>query len=331
MKHGKVESCIGFLILLVLCIITVGILVKQSLYDAAILAVALSKDASHSQTSDKGSATTDLQNYLPTNMTVLTPVETFGPDNLSEKIDGKAELYLSAGFLSLSCQRFAEAGKPDIWLEVFVYDMGYMRNAFSVFSTQRRADAQGADFTQFAYRTTNALFFLQGQYYVEVIAASDRMAETMLAIGQNFVRENPATTEFEAVGEAALFPTASMVSGSVALLADNVFGFSRLDYTFIAHYSLQDHELTAFLSRRQTAQEAKDLALAYHQFLLENGGVDVPVNFAIPGARLVKIFDTYELIFVQGNFLAGVHEVEHKDLAEKLASDLNNELIGANK
>jgi hypothetical protein len=330
-KPGKVESYIGFLILLVLSVIAVGILMKQSHYDAGMFAVALSKDASPSQTSDTGNSTSNLQNYLPAGMMILTPVETFGPDNLSEKIDGKAELYLSAGFLSLKCQRFAEAGKPDLWLEVFVYDMGGMRNAFSVFSTQRRADAQDVDFTQFAYWTTNALFFLQGQYYVEVIAASDRMAEAMLAIGRNFVRENPSSAESETVGEAALFPEASLVSGSVALLAENVFGFSSLDNTFIAHYDLSGNELTAFLSRRQTAQQAKDLALAYHQFLVENGGVYTPMNIAIPDARLLKVFDTFELIFVHGNFLAGVHEAENKDLAEQLASDLNNALTGAGR
>jgi hypothetical protein len=330
-KSGKAESYIGFFILLLLSIIAAGILMKQSHYDVGMFAVALSKDASPLQTTDPDNSTSDLQGYLPAGMMLLTPVEIFGSDSLSEKIDGKAELYLSAGFLSLRCQRFAESGKPDTWLEVFVYDMGSMRNAFSVFSTQRRADAQDVDFTQFAYRTTNALFFLQGQYYVEVIAASDQMAERMLAIAQNFVRENPFTTESEALGEAALFPKTSLVPGSIALLAENVFGFSNLDNTFVAHYTVLDNELTAFLSRRQTAQEAKALALAYHQFLVENGGADASMNVAIPDARLVKIFDTFELIFVHGNFLAGVHEAENKDLAEQLASDLNNALIGTER
>jgi hypothetical protein len=330
-EPGKAESYIGFFILLVLFVIAGGILMKQSRYDAGMFAVVLSKDASPSKTSDSAGSTRNLQNYLPPGMVVLSPVETFGPESLSEKIDGKAELYLSAGFLSLSCQRFAEEGRPDIWLEIFVYDMGSMRNAFSVFSTQRRANAQDADFTRFAYRTTNALFFLKGQYYVEVVAASDQVAEAIIAIGQNFVRDNPSSTDSDEVDEASLFPNASLVPGSVSLLAENAFGFSSLDSIFIAHYTVSDSELTAFLSRRQTTQEAKDLALAYHEFLLENGGVDVAANLAIPEARLVKIFETFELIFVQRNFLAGVHEAENRDLAEQLALDLNSALTGVRR
>jgi len=330
-KSGKTESYIAFIILIVLCVIAAGILLKQSHYDAGMFAVSLSKDSSTSKTNETDSSIGELQNYLPSGMVALSSVNTFGPESLSEKINGKAELYLSAGFLSLSCQRFAEEGRPDIWLEIFVYDMGSMRNAFSVFTNQRRADAQEADFTRFAYRTTNALFFLQGQFYVEVIAASDQMTERMLTIGQNFVRVNPSGTDSDEVGEASLFPNASLIPGSVSLLAENAFGFSSLDGIFIAHYTISDSELTAFLSRRQTAQEAKDLAQAYHQFLLENGGVDVAANLTIPEAHLVKVFDTFELIFVRGDFLAGVHEAENRGLAEQLASDLNNALIEAKR
>jgi hypothetical protein len=91
------------------------------------------------------------------------------------------------------------------------------------------------------------------------------------------------------------------------------------------------NELTAFLSHRQSAQEAKDLALAYHQFLVENGGVDVAMDAAIPEGRLVMILDAFELVFVQESYLAGVHEAESKDLAEQLALELRNSLAGAER
>ncbi len=328
MKPGRVETGVGFLILLILLGIAGGVVIKQSRYDESIFTVALSKDASSAETLVPAGAS-DLQEYLPEGMVILTPVETFGPGNLSEKIDGKAELYLSAGFLSLRSQRFVETGKPGRWLEVFVYDMGSMRNAFSVYSTQRRADAEDLALTQFAYGSANALFFLLGQYYVEIIAASEQMAEAMLAIGQNFIRENP--TSAEAINEVAIFPKASMIPESVSLLAENVFGFSDLNNTFVAHYRFGETELTAFLSHRQSAQEAQDIASAYHQFLVENGGADVPMDVAIPDARLVKLFDAFELVFVQGSFLAGVHEADSKDLAEQLALHLKNALAEAAK
>jgi hypothetical protein len=329
LKSGKVETYLGFLILFVLTGIAAGVLVRQSQYDEKFFAAALTKNVSSSETHDAAGLIPDLQDYLPDGMVVLTPGETFGPDSLSEKIDGKAELYLSAGFLGLRSQRFAEVGKPDQWLELFVYDMGNMRNAFSVFSTQRRADAQDVDLARFAYRTDNALFFLQGQFYVEVIAATDRMAEAMHAMGERFIRKNPGGSE--EMAEFALFPEDSLVPGSVSLLAENVFGFNGLSNTFVAHYAFPETELTAFLTRQQSTQDAKEVASAYHQFLLENGGVDAGLDAAIPEAWLVKVFDTFELVFVHGNIMAGVHEAENKDLAEQLALKLKNALAGAGR
>ncbi len=329
MKPGKVETGVGLLILLLLLGIAGGVMIKQSRYDESAFVVARSDNASSYGASVTAAAVSNLQDYLPEGMEILTPVETFGPENLSEKIDGKAELYLSAGFVSLRSQRFVETGKPDRWLEVFVYDMGSMRNAFSVYSTQRRADAKDLAFTPFAYQTANAVFFLQGQFYVEVIAASEQMAEAMLAIGRNFIGKDPTSTE--AIHEVAIFPKASLIPDSVSLLAENVFGFSDLNNTFVARYRLGEIELTAFLSRRQAAQEAQDLASAYLQFLVENGGVETAMDGAIPEARLVKIFDAFELVFVHGSFLAGVHEAESKDFAEQLALQLKNALAEAAK
>jgi hypothetical protein len=45
----------------------------------------------------------------------------------------------------------------------------------------------------------------------------------------------------------------------------------------------------------------------------------------------VNIFDTYELIFSHGKLLAGVHEAEERDKAEKLAVTLMEKLSGARR
>jgi hypothetical protein len=72
----------------------------------------------------------------------FSPPERFGPDTLYEKINGRADLYLSSGFVSLNTQRFAMDSTAGAWVEVFVYDMATPENAFSVFSMQRREGAR---------------------------------------------------------------------------------------------------------------------------------------------------------------------------------------------
>ena len=109
--------------------------------------------------------------------TPLVPTQSYGPDNLSDKIDGKAELYLSAGFKEMSCRSFGLGGTGGAHVEVFVYDMGSAPNAYAVFSGQRRSGSPTIPLTANAYATANALFFTQGQFYVEIVA--DRASETL--------------------------------------------------------------------------------------------------------------------------------------------------------
>lgn len=329
MKSEKVEAFLGFLILFLLMVIAVGVWVKQSRYDEALFSAAISRNPPSRNHRDPAGSAQNFEDYLPDGMVVLTPIESFGPENLSEKIDGKAELYLSSGFLGLRTQRFAEADKPEQWLELFVYDMGSQQNAFSVYSTQRRADAEDANFAQSSYRTENALFFQQGQFYVEIIGASNQMVERMLAIGENFTRKHPAGAD--RMNELALFPETSLVPGSIALLAENVFGFDRLSHTFVGRYRLSGTELTAFLAPQPSVAEAKELASAYHQFLVANGGEDVAMAVPIPDAWLVKLFDTFEVVFIHNSYLAGVHEAEQKELAEEVALSLRKALTQAGK
>jgi hypothetical protein len=326
-QHTKRETYIGLGILSALVGITIGVFLKQFHYNPAVF-VGISP-----RTANPVTSTVDLSGDtligLAEGMVPLSPPEIFGPENLSDKINGKAELYLSAGFLSLLSQRLAEKGDTNSWMEVFVYDMGTIRGAFAVYSVQRRSDAESTAVTDFAYRTENALFFTHGRYYVEVIAAvtTGRMVEAMRSFAQRFIKKTGVHDQ--RIDELALFPQEHLDKDNIILLSSDAFGFDRLDNVFMANYDLENAELTAFLSIRETPSEASELLAAYHGFLIENGGVEVKSDINIPGAKLVEILDTFELILSHGKFLAGVHAAEDKGEAERFARTLIRKLSGA--
>ena len=117
----------------------------------------------------------------------MSSVETFDRDNLYQKIDGKAELYLDAGVTGMKCQRFVDRDNAAAWMEVFVYDMGELKNAFTVFSKQRRTGVE--ELGELAYATPNSLYFDQGKYYVEIVAAvpTDRVRSAMRDYWHKFI------------------------------------------------------------------------------------------------------------------------------------------------
>jgi len=325
---GRTESFIGYAVLVVLVVVAGGVFLTQFHYNAAVLTPRALQPESLSPSAVPEASRLDLRTFAPEGLVVMSEPETFGPETLSEKIDGKAELYLSAGFVRLVSERFARKGNPQAWLELFLYDMGSSRNAFAVYSVQRREEGQRIDLGDFAYKTEDAVFLVHGQYYVELIAPAlgEGAADILLAFGRGVVEK--VKVNREELAEIALFPAEHLRRETISLLAADAFGFDRFNSVFTAHYRLGETDLTAFLSRRASPAEAGELAAAYSQFLLENGGKEVKGGSGLSGVRMVELFGTYELVFSQGRFLAGVHGAEKKEAGEQLARTLKERLSG---
>lgn len=261
---------------------------------------------------------------VPAGFSAMTPAEVFGPKRLSDKIDGKAEFYLAAGFRRLTARRIA-AG--DSWVEVFAYAMEDARSAFAVYSAQKRAGAVPENRFRFGYRTANALFFVHGPFYVEIVSsAASESQERLLRLAEAFAGAHPVAEA--ALDERTLFPEKGLVPDSIVFKRRDVFGFDRLNDVFTARYRIEGAELTAFLSRRGAAQEAGELARAYGEFLVRFGGKATPVDLPAENAQLIEIFGSWDLVFSSGEVFAGVHEAEGPGPATLLAKRLLARLSG---
>jgi hypothetical protein len=321
-NSSRRQTVLSMVILSALLVIGAGIWITQSRFNPGVL----NKDALLPEpNAGKPSAQLAPNAYfapLPDGIQPLSSTEIFDARTLSDKIDGKAELYLSAGFARLVSQRFKDERAVDFWMEAFVYDMGNSQNAFSVFSAQRREDAVPLDLTQNAYRTPNALFLTHGRYYAEIIAskASEQVPQPVTLMAETFIRNTPAETA--AVDETALFPKQEQVRNSIVLIAANAFGYDGFDKIYSAEYELGGQRLTAYLSHRRTPAEAGKLASTYTAFLLTYGGQNIEEQMPIKDARMIKILDTYEIVFSHGSYLAGIREAsdihQAKTLAERL-------------
>jgi hypothetical protein len=247
----------------------------------------------------------------------MSPPEHFGAETLSDKINGKAELYLPSGFRHLESRRLLLTDDPGLWIERFVYDMGSYANAFSVYSQQRRDSARSLELTPDAYQASNGIFFVQGNHYVEIVGsdASEAVVRKMTALARAFVDKHLA----ESVGmdERSLLPEKGRVADSITLTASDAFGFEGFDRIYSARYEWEGRTAMAYLSRRASAEEAANLVEEYVQFLLTYGGGPVDPPDGAPPVRIIEILGFVQIVFSQGEFLAGVHEAE--DLAQGLA------------
>ncbi len=319
----RLETVLSFGILSVL-VLTLGvILVRQSHFNPAVLQLAADQLIGGGPTALSTSPPGVALVPLPQSVSVLSAPETFGPNTLSDKIDGKAELYLSAGFKNLQSQRFSADSAAETWMEIFIFDMASQQNAFAVYSLQRREDAVSpAGLGPYAYQTANALYWVHGPYYVELIAseAAAEILDRMQAVAVAFNQATPVTTA--AISETALFPTAGLDPQSILLVPTDAFGFEKFDQVFVAEYHLNGNALNAFVSDRGSPEAARELAAAYRAFLLAFGGKAID-DGGIRDAVMVEIMDEYVIVFTREGYIAGVSAAADKDQAAALARTLD--------
>ena len=248
--------------------------------------------------------------------------ETFSPDTLWEKINGQAEFYLSAGFVSLTSQLYERVEDVDSMIEVNAYHMGGILNAFSVFSLQRRDNAQAIDIARFAYQTENTVYLVHGPFYVEIlwILPLDGEISMLKLLAEQFVRET--SIKGEDLPQLALFPPKNLIKGSASLISNDAFGFEPLDNVFTAEYMVDRNRATAYISKRKTAQEARALVTGLHTYFKNFGGRTIQANISIQDVRMIEIMGTFDLMFSMGGYFAGVHEAPSQKQAEKIAEML---------
>jgi len=321
------ESAISICLLTALFLIGLGIFIKQSDYDMSRFGIGTIPAGLSSQQLDVNREEKPvLGSLVSAGFKPLSEAEIYNPENLYEKINGKAPLYLESGFVELFTQRFISDTDESLWMELFVYDMTAIKNAFSVYSVQKRADVELLPSMQFAYKTSNGLYFVHGKYYIELVGSAES-AELLGAMGQVMqnISSNLRIDKDAKIDKLALFPEEDLVLGSTKLYLTNAFGFEGLTDTFIARYKFGDEIITAFLSQKDSAAEAITVFENYYKFLLDNGGKELPTTN--PKIRFVDFYGTLEIVSVAGPFVFGIHEAENPQLAAKVQKRLINKLL----
>ena len=228
----------------------------------------------------------------------------------------------------MSCRKFSLDSADKAYVEVFLYDMGSAAHAFAVFSGQRRPGSPNIPLTANAYATTNALFFTQGRFYVEIVAdrASEALKRSLETYAAALLAKLPAAGQTKEVKD--LFPKEGLAADTVRLSAADTFGLEGLNNVFTGEYSLKSGKATGFLASRDTPEQAQADARRYLDFLAANGYRKVQTPGAPADLTVLALDNSFEIVFVQDKTLAGVHDATSGEAALELAAKLQTALQG---
>ncbi|KHK02671.1 hypothetical protein NY78_2028 [Desulfovibrio sp. TomC] len=279
---------------------------------------------------------------LLTTLAGATPagaIESYDPVTLSDRIDGKAELYLAANFKEMSCRTVTLPNGARV--DASVYAQAGPADAFAVLSAQRRQGSRPLPaLAPDAYATPNAVYFTRGGHYVELTA--DRADPDTMAgletLGATLFAALPAEAPSLA-GQAdaparpdpkTLFPPEGLTADSVRLAVSDAMGMAGFSNVYTAEYVLPTGAATALLAERDSPAQAAAEARAFAAFLGQNGYAAAPLPPDAPrlpaDAVLLAADGSYEILWTRGSLLAGVHDALSRPAALALAQTLADAL-----
>ena len=247
----------------------------------------------------------------------MSATEFYAPDNLFEKIDGRAPAYLGFNFQQLRSRSFSVAGADGSYVDVFEYRFDTPINAFGMFALERDPQGRPLDFAPDGYSGEMGFFFRQGARYVQIIA-SDQKPKTMelaKALAQDRAKALPADNA--GLDARRRLPATGLVPESVSFVQDNAQGQAFLKNVFQADYQFAGKKLPFFLMLA-TPEDAAAAWKAFQDFAGKFGG-KVTVLPEVNRAKVFQAenFGTWKVIYQRDGEIGGVYDAADGDKARQ--------------
>jgi hypothetical protein len=192
----------------------------------------------------------------------------YGKDNLSDRIDGEAEIFFPYGFENLAYGRYTKGDKA---FDLDVYRMGSPLDAFGMYANYRPDGADPLQIGTDSAVTPSQLFFYQGRYFVRLqstgegdagkaaLTACAEAASTLLPKGEG------------APKEAQLLAIPEVEQGSIRYSATSLLGYDFFPRGLMADATIAGEPARAFVVMTSSPSDAAKAVQRYRSYLQEGG------------------------------------------------------------
>lgn len=253
-----------------------------------------------------------LFNALPAlpGWTLSPDKEIFNRDNLFERINGAAPLYLENNFQEMTSLEYLQ---DDNYITIQAYRHQTPEDAFGMYASERSPDmdfysniggeAQGDGF---------GLYFFSGCMYIKMMASDDAepIQKAMQTIAQHFATQIDPHAGYPAAF--ALLPQAGRIPHTAAYITQNYIGHDFLHPAYVADYEYNNRTVQFFLIDGKTTEGAQQILTRYLRFAQQT---DTPAE----GHILVN--DRYNgniHILWKGQYLFGAFSPDGNDFPEDI-------------
>ena len=259
---------------------------------------------------------------LPKGWAMAEGPQAFTKKTLFEHIDGEAELFLKYGFQNSVFAIYQSKKSREDQIEVDIYEMGSVLQAFGVFSRFRNDDRPGG-FGLESSLDDHSAFFYQGRYFV-ILHAPEPNRESLRQFSQ--LISSKTSDPSPPPKEISYFPKDGLKPGSIQYFSEGLLGHQFLKRGFQGTYveeaggQAEDEkkEFKLFLAIFQNSQKANDALKDFKDDLSKKGKVSSG-SMAESETRVLKGEDPYQgkvMVVQKGSYLLGIVGFEKEESGE---------------
>ena len=244
---------------------------------------------------------TELRAMLPAvdGWTISDKVEVFNPDNLFDRINGAADIFLACNFKEMTTLDYLKKG-GDNYITLQMYRHATPADGFAIYAAERTPDMTFMDIGAEGYRSDGLVYFLSGSMYVK-LSASDTNAETA-AVMEKIGRILAAKIDPKAALPEMLkaFPIKYKQPRSEVYIVQSFIGHKFLHSAYRASYTKDNKEYQMFVIDGKDKAGAEKMLRDYLAFAKQTEA---------PAEGLITVHDRFngdiEMLW-KGRYLYGV-------------------------
>ena len=242
--------------------------------------------------------------------------EIFDVDNLYNRINGAAPLFIENGFQEMTTFDYT---KGEDYITVQVYRHATPEDAFGMYTTERSFDLTFFPIGGEAHGDNESMYFFAGSVYVKIRSSqsNEDIGTALQEMAGAFAKKIAPGTDYPA--SVRMFPKENKIPHSESYITSNYIGHDFLNKVYVCKYNKDGLDYQLFIINAESKDGAKEILNKYFAFTRQS------LEFS---EGILLINDRYNgniPCLWKGQYLIGIFNDNGKDVpdADKILRSLN--------
>jgi len=249
---------------------------------------------------------------------ITEEIEIFNPENLFDRINGAAPLFLENNFREMTSLEYV---RGEDYITIQAYRHATPEDAFGMYSVERTPELTNYPVGGEGQGDEVSFFFFAGNIYVKMWGTSEGdLDDVLVRIAKGLADKIDPNATYPPL--VAVFPKEGKLEHSEGYITANYIGHEFLKNAYLARYEKDGKPFQLFIIDAQTPDNAREVLAKYYKFARQN--VDIK-----EGQQVVE--DRYNgdiPVLWKGRYILGVFSengdaVSFADLLPVMAEKLN--------